>query len=318
MNLYIFFLLTFKKKIPPEISLSEAEWVEPEPFKPENLNRKPLTDRDEEIAIQADFSARIPSAEVVKQRAKYRPSLWFNLIPRNQRYMIFTTYGPDDRFDIESQQIGFEFFGCFETLEEAAEQIRCIRSMNPHAVFLRFHTVDVGMGKRIDLPPPNDGSAKKFHLNRDHAAIMNRHLRRTVEEFEDVESRATGSIDDLRQKNILTQHYNKRLIEHAASLLKMTKDEVKSFRENEKERVYNRLELLDDASKTFFTNPGGKNIIEQLNDADVKSLTYDQIDNFIDLQTKLTSPVKDYRTVYRRYTHDGKDYLVRCIQARNP
>lgn len=138
------------KEMPKEISLSELPWEPVQPFRVEVVDRKPEKDRDDELAMRADFSSHIPSVDTIKRRAKYRPNLWFNFIPRHQRFMLLMTYGPAEQgYDVDSDKVGFEFFGCFESLEEVADHIAMIRTHNPHGVFLHFHTLDVGMGKRI-------------------------------------------------------------------------------------------------------------------------------------------------------------------------
>lgn len=65
-----------------------------------------------------------------------------------------------------------------------------IRYYNPHAVFLSMHVLDVGTGKRVQLPPPNDGSLLTTHLNKEHQKIMSRHLKNEVENAEFVGANA--------------------------------------------------------------------------------------------------------------------------------
>lgn len=72
---------------------------------------------------------------------------------------------------------------------------------NPHAVFLSFHIIDVGTGKRVELPPLNDGSALTSHLNKEHAEIMTKYLNSQVEEVNDLENRVSDSIEELKIRN---------------------------------------------------------------------------------------------------------------------
>ncbi len=305
-------------KIPEEISLSKVPWIAPDPYVKENYDRKPEKDIHDEMALRADFTSHTPSLDVIKRRAQYRPQLWFNCIPRDQRFMIITTYGPEEQgYDIDSEKIGFEFFGCFETYEQVAEQIRYIREFNPHAAFITLHTIDVGTGKRIDFPPPNDGSGKNFHLNKQHQQIMQNHLRKAVKDAEYVENRVDESIMDLKRRNQIVRDYNKKIQSHAKNILGLNRDELKKKREESKNHLFQNLQLLDkeSASANLPTNPRDKNVVQQVL-GDVKSLTFDQVEDFITAQDNMMNLPVGYRTFYRRFTDEnGKDYLVRAIQA---
>jgi hypothetical protein len=60
-----------------------------------------------------------------------------------------------------------------------------------------MHIIDVGTGKRVEFPIPNDGSMHATHLNQEHAKIMSSHLRKEVEEAEYVENRMEESIKEV-------------------------------------------------------------------------------------------------------------------------
>lgn len=307
------------KEIPKEISLSKLPWVSPGPFEKEKPHMvRPEPDKDDAIALKEDFSTHTPSVEVLKRRAKYRPHLWFNFIPRDQRFMILTTYGPESEgYDINSPKIGFEFFGCFETLEQVAEQIQCIRHYNTHAVFLNFHVVEVGNGKRVQLPPPNDGSTKTTHLNKMHHQIMSKYLNKQVQNAEMVENRVQDSIDQVNKQKELVKGYNQKMEEYAKTILGLDKDQIKKKREDAKKNLEQKLPLMDQekAKVAYLANPTGDSVEKQTQLANLKSLTYDQVEDFIGNQQDLLNLPKNIRVVYTRYVKDGKDYLVRSLQV---
>jgi len=292
--------------IPQGLSLSKVAWVSPGEYRKENYNRKPESNIDDEMALKVDFTKSNPPSDVIRRRAKYRPHMWHNFIPKSQRFMIFTTYGPEEQgYDIDSPKIGFEFFGCFEDLEQVKHQILTIRKYNPHAVFLTFHTVDVGMGKRIEFPPPNDGSAQTFHLNTEHQTLMQKHLNKAIDSVEYVENRVENSIKDLKKRNEIVDQYNLKIQKHAKNLLGMNEDEIKAKILQSKSKIHGMLEDVKFDQST---------IMDQLKQ-DMKSLTYDQVEDFISTQNDLMNLPKGYRIIYQRFlNNDGKEYLVRSIQ----
>lgn len=72
----------------------------------------------------------------------------------------------------------------------------------------------------------------------------------------------------------------------------------------------------EEASASYSVNPGGMSVVQQLSGS-VKSLTFDQVEDFIENEDQLFNMTDPrYRTVYRRYIgKDEKQYLVRSIQA---
>lgn len=251
----------------------------------------------------------------------YRPHLWHNCVPKEQRFMVLTTYGPQSEgpYDIDSDVVGFEPFGSFETIQEAEQQIQVVREMNPHAVFIPMHTLDVGNGKRVQLPPPNDGSCQTFHLNKQHHAIMAKHMKKEVEDVEYIEDRVKDSIDDVKEKNKKVRQYNAKIQKHAMAILGMNKEEISEKRNRCKESVRNKLMPMkdDEALIVMSTNPGKMSLVSQIDtgkDA-IKSLTFDQVEDFVSAQQDSDDIPKGYRVIYKRYMNaEGKEYLVRCMQ----
>jgi hypothetical protein len=304
-------------QIPPELSLSKLPWEKIEE-KVENLNRKVEPDRDDEFALRADFTNNTPNLETVKRRAKYRPNLWFNLIPRDQRYWLFMTYGPAEQgYDVDSEQIGIEFFGAVETLEQAGQQIEAIRHYNPHAVFLTIHVVDIGSGKRIDLPPKSDGGTQSHYVNKMHGQIMSKYLNNSVSDQEELEDRITNCISDVKDRNQLVTNYNKKLENHAKTLLNMNTSEIKKYRTDAKKRLLESLEPFPESliSEKLDINPDQRSVKEQLENG-VKTLVYEQVENFVNLDKELNPIVSPgYRAIYRHFVDEnGKQVLVRTVQ----
>lgn len=293
-------------KISNEISLSSIEWVQTEKYKKENYNRKCEPNIDDEMALKFDFANKVPPIDIVKSRAKYRPELWFNCIPTEQRFMIITTYGPENEgYDINSEKIGFDFFGCFQTLNEVSQQIEKIRNLNPHAVFLTFHVLDIGMGKRIQLPPPNDGSLKNIHLNKEHQKIIEKYLEKQVNEVEFVENRYKDSFNEVQIKNEIVEDYNKSLEIHAMNILNMDINKKLSLQRKNKEKINLLLKEIN-------LNELEKNCLNQ-NLNELNSITHDQIEKYINIQEKLIVMPDNYKLIYNRIIINSKEYLVRSI-----
>jgi len=168
-----------------------------------------LKDYPSEMAARADFTSfdldhPVPLA-TVENRAKYNPDLDFKCLPKNQRFLVFTTYGPDpEHYDIyyknpkNSMGVAFQVWGIFETLEEAEKHVQYVRKYVPLCVYLNLHVVDLRSG-RVELPPITDGNVENHYINKNYEEVIGPYLKqKIIEPAKNVESRVleTKKISD--------------------------------------------------------------------------------------------------------------------------
>lgn len=361
-----------KHGLPPLLTQHDLPWEEPPPFRKENYNVKPEPDRLDHFAITADFAQQQPTSKVLERRLKYRPRLWFNCLPTDQRFFLFTFYGPQQLgpFDVDTgsddqivlnvpdelwktndaeelkkflryiqrhpwdtifksgnlEKWGFMCFGGYPTMTAVYDKISEIRARNPHAVSFRIRCLDLSSGKCVQLPPPNDGSIKTSHINQFHEQIMTKHFDKTIQEFRESEQRVEHDLQDLQRRNTVTENYNFKLEEQARKLVGITKSEIQQRRRRARDTFCNLLDALDpkEAAKPRPTDINNQTIIDQIQSdsknqyRNIKSLTPDQVKDYIDNYTDLTTLPSGFKIIYRRLMHDGKEYLIRSLQAIEP
>jgi hypothetical protein len=97
----------------------------------------------------------------------------------------------------------------------------------------------------------------------------------------------------------------------------LTHDQVKQQRLNAKEQINKKFDIMqqEEAKVPLPTNAGGMSVEEQLK-TDIKSMTYDQVNDYIEAQNKLNKLADGFRYKYKVYKDaQGKEVLVRCLQA---
>lgn len=76
---------------------------------------------------RADFDRTNPDLDTIERRGKYRQHLDFRCLPEDQNFMVITTYGPTDQYDIKADKSGFYCWGVFATELDAVCHISMIR-----------------------------------------------------------------------------------------------------------------------------------------------------------------------------------------------
>jgi len=175
------------------------------------LEKEKIKEKDIESALNADFENSTPNLKTMKLRTQYNENLDFHCIPRGQRYIIFYTFGPDDKYDIKiTHDIrGIRFFGVLPDLHKVKNHLELIRQKahNAYGVFINFHVIDVLAGNGIiQIPPPNDGSSETHFLNKMHGEIMKQYLNKIYEEAEYVNWKKD---DALQSNKIVIQNVKK-------------------------------------------------------------------------------------------------------------
>jgi hypothetical protein len=172
----------------------------------EYYDRRSEPDRLDEMAIRADFVNSNPEPETVRRRAVYRKHLDFKCLPEDQNFVVMTTYGPTEEFDVLAPKVGFRIWGVFDSEKEAVMHIQFVREVNPHAVFLPMHIIH--LGRAIDLPPPNDGSVSEHQLNKEYESFMKKHLARAARSATKVHERKLEAITSTKRRNEVVQEFN--------------------------------------------------------------------------------------------------------------
>lgn len=81
-------------------------------------------------------------------------------LPDQQKFMLITTFGPGDDFDIQCERVGFYCWGNFKSLEKCQNQISKIRECNPISSFITIHSCQLDLP--IIIPPPKGKHRKSF------------------------------------------------------------------------------------------------------------------------------------------------------------
>lgn len=172
-----------------DASGTRAAWDPPTPqARPTPARRPAAPDPEDERALRFDLEAHVPSLDTVERRARWRPEYDYPCLPARQRFVVFTSLGPDERHDVAASQTGVRLWGMFETMPQAAAHVRNVRAANPHAVWFPLHVVDASWGP-IDLPPPRDGHTRRHVLNRELGRIMGQHMEGAVQDTREVQRR---------------------------------------------------------------------------------------------------------------------------------
>lgn len=302
-----------------QATLSKLPYITPIPMPRENYNRRSEPDRFDEMALRADFVNSNPDLETVRRRAVLREHLDYHCLPRDQNFIVLTTFGPTEGFDVEAPQVGFQTWGVFGSEDEAILHVQFVRKTNPHAVFLPVHIVQ--LGKRIDLPPPNDGSTVNHQLNKEYSRFMERHLNKSVVDAEEVHNRKESTVAMTKDRNETVQKFNdihKTLDDIARHRDKLGNDdgtEAEEEHQQELERILSKLDTYKNGRESNLKTitPGNRPFEECIND--LKSIPPQLLDAYIKCyeasSTTLPSHLKvEYRTHVRE---DGEICIVRVI-----
>lgn len=131
-----------QKGVPSFITLSDKPWSAVSPPKKEEIASVYDKDSATDANLKADYGKSTPSIAATMQRAVYRPELDYHLHNKKEQYVILTTYGPDEKYDVRSEKVGFTLWGVVNTLKHAANRILTVRKYNPHAIFYPMRVIE--------------------------------------------------------------------------------------------------------------------------------------------------------------------------------
>lgn len=293
----------------PTLTLSQNEYIEATPLQPDKFNRPLESDASVEFAISADFTRSKPDLQTIRKRAVYRSNLDFHCLPPQQRFVILTTCGPDDRYDVEYEKEAIRIWGVFETKKDCEHHIRFIRSKNPHAVFIPMHVLQ--LGRCIQIPPPNDGSTEKHHVNENYGKMISSHLKKEVDTAEFIDRRHKSVKERCIMQNQIITHYNS-VVQGLKDMLKCGDTKIM-----EETKVPNFPEYVED--KEFEPLTPGNLELDKLVD-NVSKVPAPLVEEYLKVYSATCQPIpeesmkREFKMVNRK--SDGKPVVVSVIYKR--
>lgn len=242
--------------------------------------------------------------ENMLQLSEYDDSRWVNNVPKYQRFLLFSLYGPSEEFDIRSPFHGMEFFGVFPDEDSLNKQILYLHKNNQYFhKFFSYRVWDLKKhGWRIQLDEktlhPDEESSPICPLTMHHRNIFETHSKSILKKLEKLRDRIRQDTLKINQQNqmMMDKSIARPISQRVADLESMTTEEAQ--------------EQLN-----FNPQRDGKSmsIVEQIKYGKISVCDTETIEDHINTGHY---EIDGYRTEYQVFHHNGKRYVTRSIFAK--
>jgi hypothetical protein len=296
------------EKIHEELK-NEFPWKEPTKLEIDGIQRKPEKDRNLESILQKDLRDEQKTFRELQIRTKYKEEWWDSCTPKDNLYVSYTTFGPDEKkYLVKCPRVGFKIWAFGPSKEYLDGFMKyTVNKKNPYIDFMRYRIKTITGILQIDSEW--DGSSLEDPINKELQQTMENFLNDEMGNFQSAQTAKERGVAENSKQRVALKEFEKKMRNHKNDIFSNQEVHKNWFLENIKEtpmRTKEELELLD-VVKTFKSGKE-EDLIKSL-----PTLTYNQVSIFLEKEklTNIQNPPEIEFREERRKLSDGRYLLVR-------